>query len=63
MNKVEVSELRERADALGDEPQTDNQQADAIDRVAIAIYMSGAAISERLEAVERAVRSVDVDKG
>ncbi len=47
---VTVTQLREQADELGRLAAV-NPTADATDRVAIAVYMVGAALAERFEAM------------
>ena len=51
--EVHISELREYAEKIGKMVATDNDVADAIDRLMIGIVLTGAAIAERLENIDR----------
>ena len=52
---VTVTQLREEADKFGGLAAAEST-ADAIDRIAIAVYMVGAALAERLEATMGSIR-------
>ncbi len=52
-HKITVDELKKKSEEFQKDPTSGDRQADAIEVVAATIYEVGAALSERLEAIER----------
>ena len=54
---LSAAELRDKAEKIGTMAATDKPEADAMDRVAIALYEVGAVLAERLEDIADIIKA------